>query len=82
MGRNALVGPVTDYIAGELRAQKSRRRWTLDEIAERSGLPRSTVDRALHGQVVISVEVLVPLCQGMQVDAAALLRDGARLAGS
>lgn len=75
MGRQALVGPVTSYIAGELRAQKSRHRWSLDWISERSGLPRSTVDRALKGEVALSVEVLVPLCIAMQLDAATLLRE-------
>lgn len=61
-------------IAGELRAQKSRHRWSLDWIADRSGLPR-TVDRALKGEAAISVEVLIPLCAAMQMDAAALMRD-------
>ena len=75
MGRQALVGPITSHIAGELRAQKSRHRWSLDWIADRSGLPRSTVDRALKGEAAISVEVLIPLCAAMQMDAAALMRD-------
>jgi len=79
MGRNALRGPVTSYVAGELRAQRSRMRWSLDYIAERSGLPRSTVDRALKGEGALAVEVLVPLCIAMQLDVASLLRDAAAL---
>ena len=38
-------------------------------------MPRSTVDRALKGEAAISVEVLIPLCAAMQMDAAALMRD-------
>lgn len=74
MGRHALVGPATEYIAGELRAQRSRRKWTLDEIAARTGLARSTVDRSLSGSSAIAVEVLIPLCQGMDLDPVALIR--------
>lgn len=69
MGRNALVGPATEFIAGELRAQRSRMQWTLDDIAERSGVPRSTVDRAMRGNSAIAVEVLIPLCAAMGLDA-------------
>lgn len=79
MGTKALVGPVTGYIAGELRAQMARKGWTLDGIAEKTGLPRSTVYRALRGETAIAVEVLLPLCEGMRLDVAVLLRNAAAL---
>lgn len=74
VGRNTLAGPVTAYIAGELRAQKSRHQWSIDQIANRSGLARSTVDRALKGTTALSIEVLLPLCDAMELDALQLLR--------
>ena len=73
VGRNARAGPVTAYFAGELRAQKMREHWSIDQIANRAGLARSTVDRALKGSSAISVEVLVPLCEAMGLNALTLL---------
>lgn len=78
MGRNALTGPATDYIAGELRDQKSRMKWTLDELVEMSGLARSTIDRALKGEGALSIETLIPLAQAMRLDVITLTREAAR----
>lgn len=78
MGQAKLVGPATEYIAGELRAQRARMDWTLDEIADLTGVGRSTVDRALKGRSAIAVEVLIPLCMGMGIDPAALLTTASR----
>lgn len=75
MGRESLTGPVTSYIAAELRAQRARHKWTFDEIAERTSVKRATVIRALKGDTAISVEVLIPLCGGMGVDVVALVRE-------
>lgn len=76
MGRQpGKVGPATTYVAGELRAQKARLEWSLDTIAERSGIPRSTVDSALKGQTAIASEVLFALCDALGLDAGALARD-------
>lgn len=79
MGRTALTGPATEYIAGELRAQQARRGWTLDDIVKRTGIKRSTVDRALKGESAIAVEVIIPLCQGMGLDVARLISEAASL---
>lgn len=63
------------YIAGELRAQKSRMKWTLDELVEMSGLARSTIDLAMKGEGGLSVETLIPLTQAMRLESGAgLLR--------
>lgn len=75
------MGPATEYIAGELRAQRSRQQWTLDDIVKRSGLARSTVDRALSGKSAIAVEVLIPLCRGMDLDPVKLLTEAQRARG-
>ena len=73
MGQKKATGPVTAFVAGELRAQKARRGWTLDDLEERTGIPRTTIDRILKGQSAIPVEILIPLCIGMDLDAGELL---------
>lgn len=75
MGLVKKVGPATEYIAGELRAQQARNGWTLDDIAARTGVDRSTVQRALKGASAIAAEVLVALCVGMGVDLSSLMRE-------
>lgn len=81
MGRQSLVGPATRFIAGELRAQQARHNWTLDNIAERTGIARSTIDRALKGKSALAVEILIPLAAGMGLDPAKLLSEAARSQG-
>ena len=49
-GRTVLTGKATRFIAGEMTAQKVRNGWSLDDIEARTGVPRSTVDRALDGE--------------------------------
>ena len=61
------MGPATAYIAGELRAQKARHNWTFDDVAERSGVARSTVERTLKGEHAIAVEVLIPDGDGLPI---------------
>lgn len=78
MGLVKKVGPVTAYIAGELRAQQARQSWTLDRIEELTGVDRSTAARAMKGQSAIAVEVLIPLCVGMGLDPVRLLDEAAR----
>lgn len=75
MGKEKLVGPATQYIAGELRAQKARMGWSLDDIAARSDIARGTVDRALKGLSAIAIEIFIPLAEGMELDPISLLRD-------
>ena len=78
MGRQKLVGPMTDYLAGELRAQKSRRKWTLDEIEARSGIDRSTVERAIKGTHGVAFEVMVVFCEAMELDPRQIVADAMR----
>ncbi|MGC4154819.1 MAG: helix-turn-helix transcriptional regulator [Propionicimonas sp.] len=78
MGQKPLTGAGTRYIAGELRAQKSRRKWTLDDIERLTGVDRSTVDRALKGEMTLAVETLIQLCAGMELNLAELVTEAAR----
>lgn len=75
MGRQALVGPATRYIAGEFRAQQAREKLTLDEIAEASGLSRATVNRALKGESAIAFEAIFPMCAALGLDALKILEE-------
>lgn len=73
MGREQLIGPVTDYIAREFRAQKGRLELTNDKIAELSGVSKTTVQRAMQGKSAIAVEALVALCAALRLDVAKLV---------
>ena len=59
MGRGQLTGPATAYVAGELRAERARQGLTIDELAERSGVAKTTANRALKGDTALAVEVLI-----------------------
>ena len=78
MGREQLIGPATAYIAGELRAERARQGLTFDELAERSGVAKTTVNRALKGDTALAVEVLIPLCAALRIDLGQLLNEAAR----
>lgn len=75
-----MAGPATAFVAGELRAQKARLCWTLDEIAARALVGRSTVDRALKGEAGLTVEALVQIAAAMGMDASALMREAVAIA--
>lgn len=78
MGREQLIGPATTYIAGELRAERARQELTFDQLADRAGLARTTVIRALKGETALAVEVLIPLCAALRIDAGRLLDEAQR----
>lgn len=73
MGREQLIGPATAYIAGELRAERARLELTYDQLADATGLARTTIIRALKGETALAVEVLLPLCAALRMDVGALL---------
>ena len=77
MIRTPLTGPAAAYIAGELRAQRARKGWTLDDLQALTGVARSTINRALSGNGSISVEVLIQLCAGMGLDVVSLVNEAA-----
>lgn len=79
MGRKQLVGPATTHIARELQAQKERQGWTYDDLEERTRLSRSTIERALKGETAISIEVLIPLAAGMELDLSALIDQASKM---
>lgn len=75
--RRATVGPATRYVSGELRAQRARLEWTIDDVVEKTGIPRATAQRAFGGESAIPTEVLVALSIGMGMDIGQLMKDAA-----
>ncbi len=53
---------VTDRLAAELASLRAARGWTLDQLAERSGVSRAALSRLEHAEVSPSAEVLARLC--------------------
>jgi quercetin dioxygenase-like cupin family protein/DNA-binding XRE family transcriptional regulator len=58
-----------------LRSLRTALGMSLDELAERTALSPSTISRIETGKRTISLDVLVPLARGLQVDLDALLED-------
>ena len=73
------MGPATQYVAGELRAQRARLGWTFDVLTSQSGVPRSTAAHALSGRREIDAETLIALCSCMGIDSGALISEAAAL---
>lgn len=69
------VGPATIYVAQELRAQRARLEWSLDTLAEKSGVARMTAYRALTGERALDIETLIKLCNAMGLNVSALLNE-------
>lgn len=56
-----------------LRSVRTSLGWSLDDLAARTHLSASTISRLETGKRAISLDVLGPLCQALQVDVSALL---------
>ena len=78
MGSRAAIGPVTEYVAAELRAQRARREMTIDDLASRAELSRSAVAAALKGRQAIAMEAFVALCRALDVDGARLVAEAVK----
>ena len=78
MGREQLIGPATTYIAGELRAARGRLQLTMEQLAEASGVAKTTVNRAFKGETAIAIEPLLKLCAALKIDMAELLDEAQR----
>lgn len=69
-------GPATgfnSYVAAELRAERSAKKMTYDQLAARSGVNRRTMSRLLQAQRGIDTAHLASLCEALDVDVASLI---------
>lgn len=54
-------------IAGELRAERSRKRVTFDELHERTDISRRSLIRLLNGERAINMASLESICRALKV---------------
>lgn len=64
---------IEDLVRRRLRALRVTMGLSLDELAERTHLGASTISRIETGKRAISLDVLLPLAEALQVDLEALL---------
>lgn len=67
------IGPVTEHVAQELRAQRARLQLSYDALAERSGVSKPTVVGCLKAERTIALEVYILLCRALGLDPARLI---------
>lgn len=60
-------------VAGELRAERARRKISYAQIIRETGIAQSTLQRYLKGEREIPVPVYMDICRSLGVSAAALL---------
>jgi transcriptional regulator with XRE-family HTH domain len=65
--------PVEELVRTRLRSLRQSLGWSLDQLAERSHLSASTISRIETGKRTISIDVLIALARGLQVDLDTLL---------
>ncbi len=70
-----MTGPndVEQLVRERLRSLRHTLGLSLDELAERTNLSSSTISRIETGKRTISLDVLVPLARGLQVDIESLV---------
>ncbi len=58
---------------GVLKALRQKEKWTLSEVADRTGLPISTLSRLENGKMAMTYEKLLQICSGLGIDMSALI---------
>jgi transcriptional regulator with XRE-family HTH domain len=71
-----MATPITDVLARNLRAERSRRRWRQSDLAEALGWSPTTVADAEGGRRRLDIGQITALCRTLDVPLAKLL-DGA-----
>lgn len=51
-----------------IRRYRLRKKWSLKELGERSGLPISTLSKVENGQMSLRLEKLMAVCQALEID--------------
>lgn len=76
MGTNSReLGPMSQAVSAELRAEAGRRNLGVRELAARSRLPYSTVSKTLRAARVVDVEELGRLAHGIGIEPAEIVRN-------
>ena len=70
------VPTLSDVIAGAVRAERARRRWSQAELAERTGMARSTIGDIEQGKRQVTANHLPLFCRALGVPLSVLI-DGA-----
>lgn len=74
------VGPMTEAVAQELRAELARQRRSAKSLAEDNGLNRSTLHKTLNAQRAIDVDDLLRLSDMLNISATDLFARAERIA--
>ena len=72
---------VTAEIASRVRAERAQRRWTLDELAARSGVSRRLLVQIEHAEANPSLATLLKLAAALGVTLTELIVGGAGAPG-
>ncbi|MEU5095586.1 XRE family transcriptional regulator [Streptomyces sp. NPDC020996] len=68
-----IVDPLVDRIAARVRAERERRRWTLAQLADTSGVSQAMISRIERGESSPTAVVLGKLSAAFQLSVASLL---------
>jgi transcriptional regulator with XRE-family HTH domain len=68
-----IVDPLVGRIAARIRTERERRRWTLTQLAEASGVSRAMINRIERGESSPTAVVLGKLSAAFQLSVASLL---------
>jgi transcriptional regulator with XRE-family HTH domain len=61
------VAPLSALVARNVRAERARRGWKQEQLADRLGWSRATVGNLESGVRRVQVDDLIPLCQAFEV---------------
>lgn len=55
-------------VGNGIRRYRLRKKWSLKELGERSGMPISTLSKVENGQMSLRLEKLMAVCQALDID--------------
>lgn len=67
------MNKITDLVAAELRAERGRKQFTYDAIAEGVDVAQSTIINYLQGKREIPLGTFVKICEVLNVDPAVII---------
>lgn len=56
-------GRTNDLIVGQVLAERGRRRWTMQQLADESGIPKRTLDRYLSQERTLTLAAVDQLAE-------------------